>query len=323
MPEHYDLVIIGGGPSGLTAGIYAMRAALKTILIEKALPGGQMAIPKEVENYPGIIDITGFELSDRFLEHAKRYGLEILKQEVTAIEPGLDFHTVRLANGEILNSFAVIVAAGGHARRLNVPGEIENFGKGVSYCATCDGFFFRGKTVVVVGGGDTAIEDALYLARITKRVYLIHRRDSFRASRILQQRLEAEPGIEVILNTVVTEIKANEREVCAVALENTQTGARGEIETDGVFVFVGFSPNNRLVPMGVEISASGYVITDSKCETNIPGIFAVGDLRQKYGNQIIIAAADGCVAALAAAHCVEMKKATVGSKTSAGPAAMV
>lgn len=323
MPEHYDLVIIGGGPSGLTAGIYAMRAALKTVLIEKALPGGQMAIPKEVENYPGIIDITGFELSDRFLEHAKRYGLEILRQEVTAIEPGLDFHTVRLANGDILNSFAVVVAAGGHARRLNVPGEIENFGKGVSYCATCDGFFFRGKTVVVVGGGDTAIEDALYLARITRRVYLIHRRDSFRASRILQQRLEAEPGIEVILNTVVTEIKANEREVCAVVLENTQTGARGEIETDGVFVFVGFSPNNQLVPMGVEISASGYVITDSKCETNIPGIFAVGDLRQKYGNQIIIAAADGCVAALAAAHCVEIKKAAVGPKTSAGAAAMV
>ncbi len=209
-----------------------------------------------------------------------------------------------------MRAYAVILAAGGSARRFGVPGEIENFGKGVSYCATCDGFFFRDKTVVVVGGGDTALEDALYLAKITNRVYLVHRRDAFRASRILQQRVMAEPKIEVILNTTVTEIKSDENGVCAVSLKNTQTDAKRELSTEGVFIFVGFSPNNRLVPAGIEVSTGGYVITDERCETCIPGIFAIGDLRQKYANQIVIAAADGCTAALATAHYVEMKKAS-------------
>jgi thioredoxin reductase (NADPH) len=308
--ELYDCIIVGGGPGGLTAGMYAMRAALKTICIEKGVPGGQVAITKGVENYPGFIEISGFELCDKFLEHAKWYGLEMIQQEVVAVEPGLEFHSVRLANGDVLHACAVILAAGGSARRLGVPGEIENFGKGVSYCATCDGFFFRDKTVVVVGGGDTALEDALYLAKITTHVYLAHRRDAFRASRILQQRVMAEPKIEVLFNTVVTEIKSNENEVCAVSLKDTQSGAEREVPTDGVFIFVGFSPNNQLVPVGTKVSASGYVITDEKCETSIRGIFAIGDLRQKYANQIVIAAADGCTAALATAHFVEMKKAS-------------
>jgi thioredoxin reductase (NADPH) len=317
----YDLIIVGGGPGGLTAGIYAMRAALKTVLIEKGVPGGQVALTKTVENYPGIIEISGFELCDKFLQHAKWYDLEIIQQEVVAVEPGLEFHSVRLANGGSLHAHAVILAAGGSSRRLNVPGEIESFGRGVSYCATCDGFFFRDKTVVVVGGGDTALEDALYLSKITKHVYLVHRRDAFRASRILQQRVIAEPRIEIIFKTVLTEIKANEHGVCAVSLRDIETGKEGELATEGVFIFVGFSPNNQLVPLGVKVNKSGYVITDEKCETSIPGIFAVGDLRQKYANQIVLAAADGCTAALAAAHYVETRKA--GKQVCEAPEALL
>lgn len=320
----FDVIIVGGGPAGLTAGIYAMRAALKAVLIEKGIPGGQVALTKGVENYPGFIDISGFDLSDKFLQHAKSYGLEIMMQEASAIEPGIDFHSVRLANGEVLSAHSIIMAAGGKSRKLNVPGEIENFGKGVSYCATCDGFFFRDKIVCVVGGGDTALEDSLYLAKITERVYLIHRRDEFRASRILQQRVMAETKIEIILNTVVTEIKANEQGVRAVALKNKRSGDERELEVEGVFIFAGFSPNSSLAPVGVKTNTTGYVLTDEKCETNIPGIFAVGDLRQNYANQIVIAASDGCIAALAAARYVEAKKApekcdVVRSEAAAAP----
>ncbi|KAB2928326.1 MAG: thioredoxin-disulfide reductase [Leptonema illini] len=304
----YDVIIIGGGPAGLTAGMYAKRAALNAVLIEKGVFGGQVAITKGVENYPGFIDIGGFELCEKFLEHAKSYDLEIIQREVVATEPGIPCHSVRLDDGTVLQAHAVILAAGGTAKKLNAPGEIENFGKGVSYCATCDGFFFRGKTVAVIGGGDTALEDALYLAKITEKVYLIHRRDAFRGSRILQQRVFAEPRIEVVFDTVATSINADAGGVCGLSLQNRKTGADSEIAVEGVFIFVGFAPNNQLVPAGIQLNTSGYVVTDEKCETSIPGIFAVGDLRQKYANQIVLAAADGCTAALAAAHYVEMKK---------------
>jgi thioredoxin reductase (NADPH) len=307
--EFYDLVIVGGGPGGLSAGIYAMRAALQTVLIEQGLPGGQINLTESVENYPGFENISGFDLSQKFLQHAKSYGLEMIQQEVAAVEPGLEFHSVRLANGQLVNTHAVILATGGSPRKLNVPGELEYYGKGVSYCATCDGFFFRDKTVVVVGGGDTALEEALYLAKITRQVYLTHRRDAFRASRILQQRVLGEGKIDVLWNTVVSEIKADDQGVHAVALKDTQTGASRELATDGVFIFIGFVPNNRLVPAGIRMDHDGYVETDEKCETNLPGIFVIGDLRQKYAKQIVLAAADGCTAALAAAIRVEMKQA--------------
>ena len=304
----YDVIIIGGGPAGLTAGMYAKRAALNAVLIERGVFGGQVAITKGVENYPGFVDIGGFELCEKFLEHARSYDLEILQKEVVATEPGVPYHSVRLEDDTVLQSHAVILAAGGTAKKLNAPGEIENFGKGVSYCATCDGFFFRGKTVAVIGGGDTALEDALYLAKITEKVYLIHRRDAFRGSRILQQRVFAEPKIEIIFDTVATSINADASGVCGLSLKNRKTDADRDIAVEGVFIFVGFAPNNQLVPAGIQLNTSGYVITDEKCETSIPGIFAVGDLRQKYANQIVLAAADGCTAALAAAHYVEMRK---------------
>jgi thioredoxin reductase (NADPH) len=306
--ELYDLIILGGGPAGLSAGIYAKRAALNTILIEKGVPGGQVAITKGVENYPGFIEIGGFELCDKFLQHAKSYDLEILAKEAEATEPGIDYHAVRLADGTVLKAHALIIAAGGTARKLQVPGEDENFGKGVSYCATCDGFFFRDKTVAVIGGGDTALEDALYLAKITRKVYLVHRRDEFRGSRILQQRVFGEPNIEIMFNKVVSSINSAPSGVQGVSLKDTQTGDCLDFDAEGVFIFVGFSPNNQVVPAGVKLSTSGYVVTDEKCETSIPGIFAIGDLRQKYANQIVLAAADGCTAALAAAHFIETRK---------------
>ncbi len=310
----YDLVIVGGGPAGLSAGIYAMRAAMNTVLIEKGMPGGQIALTKDVENYPGIEEVGGFELCEKFLNHAKRYNLEIRENEVTSVEPGVDYHEVVLADGTRLLAHSVILAPGGSARKLGVPGEMEQYGKGVSYCATCDGFFFRGKTVVVVGGGDTALEDALYLSKICAKVYLVHRRDEFRGSRILQQRVFAEPRITLVLSSVLENIAADDQGVIGVKVKNVQTEETQEIATDGVFIFVGFLPNNGLVPSGVKMNASGYVITDEKCETNLPGIFAVGDLRQKYANQIVLAAADGCVAALAAAHYVEARKAQAERK---------
>lgn len=304
----YDLVIVGGGPGGLSAGIYAMRAALKTVLVEKGLAGGQVNLTESVENYPGFENISGFDLSQKFFEHAKSYGLEVIQQEVAHVDPGLEFHSVQLANGEVLNTHAVVIGTGGSPRKLGVAGELEYYGKGVSYCATCDGFFFRGKEVFVVGGGDTALEEALYLAKITPKVYLAHRRDAFRASRILQQRVLKEEKIEVLWNTVVTEVKGNEAGVNSVALQCTKTGASRDLAVDGLFIFIGFIPNNQLVPDGIRMDTEGYVETDEKCETHIPGIFAIGDLRRKYARQIVLAAADGCNAALAAAHWAEMRK---------------
>ncbi len=308
--DRIDLVIVGGGPAGLTAGIYAMRAAMHTLLVERAVPGGQVNLSEAVENWPGEPHIGGGELALKMLEHARQYGLEIRDAEVVAVEPGLECHTVRLAGGEEIRTHAVILATGGSPRKLGVPGELEYYGKGVSYCAVCDGFFFRGKSVAVVGGGDSAVEEALYLAKLARHVYLVHRRDQLRASMILQQRARAECKIEFVWNSQVTAIRADASGVRAVEVENRQSGARRDLAVDGLFVFIGFEPNNALVPAGARMSAEGYVITDEACATNIPGIYAVGDLRHKYARQIVIAAADGCTAALAAAHYVEARKAS-------------
>lgn len=307
--EMYDLIIIGGGPGGLTAGIYAMRAALKTILIEKMAPGGQMTLSDEIENWPGTERINGAELSLNFTRHAQSYGLEILSEEVSAVEPGLGRHTVVLANGRRMKTCAIIFSTGGSPRKLEIPGEQENYGKGVSYCAVCDGFFFRDKTVVVIGGGDTATEEALYLAKLAKHVYLVHRRDALRAGMLLQQRVKAECKIEILWNTVATHIHAGPNGVHGIDLKDTRTGEVRRMDTDGVFIFIGFDPNNELVPADIRMNKDGYVITDHKCETDVPGIFAIGDLKEKYARQIITAAADGATASLAAAHYVESKKA--------------
>ena len=307
--KYYDVIIIGGGPAGLSAAIYVLRASMRTVLIEKASPGGQMTLTDEVENYPAIANINGYDLSQKFLEHAKSYNLEVLSREATGLEPGLEWHTVKLDGDERLKSHAVILASGGLPRKLNIPGEDEFYGKGVSYCAVCDGFFFRNKTVVVVGGGDTAAEEALYLSKLAQKVYLVHRRDALRAGMILQQRVKADKKIEILWDTVVTAIKGNAGQVSAVDLQNTQTEEVRALAADGVFIGIGFDPNNQLVPAGTKVNADGYVCTDERCETNFSGIFAIGDLREKYGRQIVLSAADGCTAALAAAYYVEVKRA--------------
>lgn len=307
--EFYDLAIVGGGPGGLSAAIYAMRAALRTVLIEKAAPGGQINLCDAVENYPGFIRISGAQLATQFSEHAASYGIEQITDEVAAVEPGLDFHTVRLAGGREINCHAVILATGGTPRKLGIPGEDTLYGKGVSYCAVCDGFFFKDKEVVVVGGGDSACEEGLYLAKLARQVYIVHRRDALRASRILQQRVETECKIDVLWNTVVTEICADEAGVNKVRLKDTLTGEKRDLPIDGVFIFIGFEPNNELVPAGVKVNAEGFVITDDQCATSTAGIYAVGDLREKYARQIVLSAADGCMAALSAAHYVENRKA--------------
>jgi len=305
----YEVIIVGAGPAGLAAGLYCQRAALKTVLFEKGVIGGQIAISKDVENYPGLEGITGFDLAERMVNHARNFGLDIREAEVTEIQTGSDLHAVRLANGDVVRTAALILALGGTARKLRVPGEAEYLASGVSYCATCDGFFFRNMTVLVVGGGDTAVEEALYLAKIAKKVNLVHRGDTLRASKILQGRLFADTRIEIIWNTIVTSINGDGKVVHSVSYENVVSGEKGEIATDGVFIFIGFDPSSKLIPDGVRLNDRGYVITDERCETSVPGIFVAGDLRQKFANQIVVAAADGCIAALAAAYYVEMKKA--------------
>lgn len=304
----YDFIILGGGPAGLTAGLYAMRAVLKTVLVEKATPGGQLAITKGVENYPGFEDISGLDLSDRMLNHAQSYGLEVIQDEAVAIGPGPDsLHTVKLASGRALEAHAVLIATGGTPRKLGIPGEDEYLGRGVSYCAKCDGYFFKDRVVTVIGGGDTALEESLYLAKLASKVYLIHRRDSFRAAKLLQKRVR-QSGIELLLNSAVTRISAQEDGVDSISVENITTGEQRVLHTEGVFIFIGLIPNNKIIPPGVVVDKFGYAITNEKCETNIPGIYIAGDLRQKYAKQIVVAVAEGCVAALAAATYVYEKK---------------
>jgi thioredoxin reductase (NADPH) len=305
---NYDVVIVGGGPAGLPAGLSCQRAALRTVLYERGLVGGQIAISKEVENYPGVEGITGFELAEKLRKHAQGFGLTIVQEEVASIEPGDGFHDLRLANGDRVRTTALILAAGGSVRKLGVPGEAEYLGSGVSYCATCDGFFFRYKDVVVVGGGDTAVEEAVYLAKLCRTVTVVHRGRSFRASQLLQNRLAAEPKISVIWNSVVRSIDGNGSLVERVVIEDLKSRMERALPADGVFIFIGYDPNNSLVPPQVRTNELGFVITDEKCATNVPGIFACGDLRQKFATQIVIAAGDGAVAALAASRYVELRK---------------
>jgi len=304
----YDLIIIGGGPGGLSAGIYAMRAALKTVLIEKSVFGGQITMTDSVDNYPGFVDINGYELAQKFYEHAQKFSLETIQREVIELNPGKTFHEVKLSNNEILKARAVILACGGSARSLGIPGEKDLYGKGVSYCATCDGFFFRDKVVAVIGGGNTAVEEALYLSKLVNKVYLIHRRDELRASAILQKKVIEETKIDILWNTIPIEIKSDDQRVTGLSVKDKIEGTKSELSLDGVFIFIGYNPNNQIVPEKIKKSNDGYIITDEACRTNINGIYAVGDLRNNYAKQIVISASEGCIAALDAAKYVENQK---------------
>jgi len=305
----YDLIIIGGGPGGLTAGIYAMRATLKTLLIEKGAYGGQMTMTDMVENYPGFDSINGFDLSQKFYDHAKKFELETIQEEVKSVTP-LDpkGFAVSLTNGTIYQTKSVILACGGRSRNLGIPGEQELYGRGVSYCATCDGFFYRNKIVAVIGGGDTAVEEALYLSKLAKKVYLLHRRDQLRAGAILQQRIQSDPKVEILWHTIPVEITDNGQSVNGLVYKDLKADKNQKLELDGIFIFIGYIPNNAIVPQDIPRTSEGYIETDERCRTSKEGLYAIGDLRNNYAKQIVIAAAEGCIAALDAAQFVEHQK---------------
>jgi len=289
----YDLIIIGSGPAGLTAAIYAKRAELNFIVIEKAaVSGGQIINTYEVDNYPGLPGIGGFDLGMKFREHADKLGAEFVTGEVSDFLLDGDNKIVVLDDGSKLTAKSVIIATGGSPRHLNVPGESELSGMGLSYCATCDGAFFRNKTVAVVGGGDVAVEDAIFLARICKQVYVIHRRDEFRASKSLASRLFAQDNVTVVWNSVVEKINGSDK-VESIVVANKLTNEKKTYELEGVFIAVGYIPNSQIYSKLVKVDEAGYIIAGENCQTNIPGVFAAGDVRTKDLRQIITAAADG------------------------------
>jgi len=296
-----DVVILGAGPAGLTAAIYAARANLAPVLITGALFGGQLALTTEVENFPGFPDgILGPELMELMKRQAERFGAEVRMGEVTEVV--LSRYPLRLTmDGEILEAKSLIIATGASARLLDVPGEGTFFGKGVSTCATCDGFFYRGKTVVVVGGGDSAAEEGTFLTRYASKVHIVHRRDRMRASQILQDRAMKNEKISFIWDTVVEEIIGNEETgVAATRLRNLKTSEEHELPVDGVFIAIGHVPNIKLFEGQIKLDEQGYIVTDSRMHTNVRGVFACGDCQDHIFRQAITAAGTGCMAAIEA-----------------------
>lgn len=288
----YDMIIIGSGPAGLAAAIYAQRAKLSSLVIEREyMSGGQVVNTYEVDNYPGFSGISGFELGMKFREHADKLGAEFVNAEVSELE--LEGKVKRIVTDEgVYEAKTVVIATGARHRKLGIPGEEELGGMGVSYCATCDGAFFRDHTVAVVGGGDVAVEDAIFLSRGCEKVYLIHRRDELRAARSLQERLFACANIEFLWDTEVTKIYGEDHIEC-IGIQNKKTGEKKTMDVEGIFVAVGTIPNSELVAGKVETDKQGYVIAGEDCITNIEGVYAAGDVRRKMMQQIITAAADG------------------------------
>ncbi len=293
----YDIIIIGSGPAGLSAAIYAQRACLDTIVIEKnGISGGQVLNTWEVDNYPGFPGVTGFELSRQFREHANKLGARVVQDEVVQVELSGNVKKV-VCEEETYEARCVILASGAHHRTLEVPGEEELRGAGVSYCATCDGAFFRGRTVAVVGGGDAALEDAIFLARMCEKVYIVHRRDKLRGAKRLQERLQALENIEFVWNSETVAIEGN-GQVEALRLRQTKTGEEKRLDVDGVFIAVGIAPESELYAGQLELDEQGYIRADESGQTSVPGVFAAGDVRTKALRQILTAASDGanCVA---------------------------
>jgi len=298
--DSYEVIIIGGGPAGLAAGLYTSRAGLKSLLIERGIFGGQMVNARIVENYPGFPQgIAGLDLGLLMHEQAIKYGLETSTADVTSISPGKPHRVITTEHS--LEAKAVIIAAGSQYRRLDVSGEGQFLGRGVSYCATCDGPLFRSEQVAVIGGGDTAVSDALELSQYAQKVYLVHRRDQLRASKVLQQRAFAEPKIEFVWNAVVGEI-IGEQMVQALRLRNVNTRQLSSLNVAGVFVAVGLVPNNKPFAGILQLSETGHIITDELLATSVPGIYAVGDIRKNSPRQIVSAVGDGATAALSVLH---------------------
>ncbi len=299
MAKKYQLIVVGGGPAGLTAGLYNARAGFTVLLIEKEVIGGQIANAERVDNYPGFPKgISGFELVQLIQQQAMNHGLETMSGEVTGLTSGYGNNMVITTEGDFIAQ-AVIIAGGLQFRKLEVPGENEFMGRGVSYCATCDGPLFRDKTVAVIGGGDTALTDALSLSKFASLVKVIHRRNQLRASKVLQGKARADPKIEFIWDSVVTEVKG-EKKVTDLMLKNTQNGTISLLAVDGVFVAIGLIPNTEYLRGVLPLDEWGYIVTTELMETTVPGIFAAGDIRHNSVKQAIAAAGDGAVAALSA-----------------------
>lgn len=296
----YDLVILGGGPAGLTAGLYAKRSYLKTILIEKGPLGGQVLYTDFIENYPGFPEgISGYELMELFKKHVEKFGLPIHYDEAIDFAGLGDYKEIVLSSGKTIKTKAIILALGAKPKTLNIPGEKEYTGKGVSYCAICDGPFYRDEIVAVVGGGNTALQEALFLAKIARKVYLIHRRESFRATAILQERVLSEPKIEVLWPVVVEKIEGSDK-VERIIIKSLKEDKTEELKVSGIFIFIGLSPQTDWLKGKIDLDENGFIIVDRDMRTNVPGVFACGDVVSKKFRQIINACGEGAVAALSA-----------------------
>jgi len=298
----YDLVIIGGGPAGLTAGLYASRARLHTVLIEKVALGGQILITDWIENYPGFPEgLSGYELAQKLNEQARKFDLQIENSEVLSVDFSEKIKKVNLRD-RVITALTVIIATGASPKRLGVPGENKFYGRGVSFCATCDGPFFKDCVVAAVGGGDTAVQESIYLTKFAKKVYLIHRRDEFRAEKILQERAFENEKVEIVWDSVVKSIDGGLTNVEKITVENVKTGETRSLSVDGCFIWVGILPNTDYLNKDVELDEFGFVRVDSNMETSVPGVFAAGDVRNTPLRQIVTAVGDAAIAAYSAEH---------------------
>ncbi|PDZ63957.1 thioredoxin-disulfide reductase [Bacillus cereus] len=300
----YDVIIIGAGPAGMTAAVYTSRANLSTLMLERGIPGGQMANTEDVENYPGYESILGPDLSNKMFEHAKKFGAEYAYGDVKAVIDGKEYKTI-IAGKKEYKARAIIVASGAEYKKIGVPGEAELGGRGVSYCAVCDGAFFKGKELVVIGGGDSAVEEGVFLTRFASKVTIVHRRDTLRAQKILQDRAFQNEKVDFIWNHTIKEINDANGKVGSVTLVDVNSGEEKEVKTDGVFIYIGMLPLSKpFVELGIT-NENGYLETNERMETKVPGIFAAGDVREKMLRQIVTATGDGSIAAQSAQHYVE------------------
>ncbi len=317
----YDVIIVGAGPAGMTAGMYAGRSMLKTVIIERGGSGGELLNTEAIEDYPGFEHIEGWDLAQRFENHAKKFGAEFHQGVVLTVRRLEDAtFEVETESGDVYHAPTVIITAGGTPIKLGVPGEAEYAGKGVSYCAICDGAFFKGHVIAVVGGGDAAAEESDFLTRYADKVYLIHRRDELRASKILQKRLFENPKIEVIWDTLVERVEADEHGfVNNLKLRNVKTGAESNLAATAMFVFIGFRPNTGIIEGHVDHDEMGYLLTDTNMETSIDGLFAAGDVRSQLTRQVTTAAGDGTTAAIAAEkYLASLRDSSVGRIVATG-----
>lgn len=306
----YDVIIAGAGPAGMTAAVYASRANLETLMIERGIPGGQMANTEDVENYPGYDHILGPDLSNKMFEHAKKFGAEYAYGDIKEVIDNGTYKTIVAGNKEYKTK-ALIITTGAQFKKLGVPGEEELAGRGVSYCAVCDGAFFKERQLVVVGGGDSAVEEGVYLTRFASKVTIVHRRDELRAQKILQDRAFNNDKVEFIWDTEVTEIKGPDGKVSGVTLKNAKTGEEYDFPADGVFPYIGMVPlSEPFESLGIT-NEEGYIVTDENMATNVPGIFAAGDIREKKLRQIVTATGDGSIAAEEAISYVEQLAETI------------